>query len=295
MGCYRPIRAAQQEPGGRLRLHTPPSETTLQIGCGRCIGCRTAYAQQWKHRAVHEARLHAHNRFLTLTYDDEHLPPEGLVPDHLRDFWKRLRVTRDRYPHRFLGGVVRYLASGEYGERTKRAHYHACLFGLAPTDEKKCGRDLYSSELLQEIWGFGNVRIGHFTPATAAYVAGYTVKKLEQGTLCDADGVVVQPPFLRASRRPAIGLTWLNQHYTDLRHGYLVDDGQTKEIPEYYLRKLKDIAPNIRQHICDLRVNNANEIPKQNAKNHPDRLKAAEIIHHARNQFNRSKRGLSPL
>lgn len=128
-------------------------------------------------RCVHEAQLHEHNCFVTLTYNDESLPEHGtLYKPHLTDFWKRLRYHK---------GEFRYYACGEYGENTKRAHYHACLFGIDFQDKKPFRRIgehwLYISQELTEIWGHGNTSIGSLTFETAAYTARYVTKKLSKG------------------------------------------------------------------------------------------------------------------
>ena len=59
---------------------------------------------------------------LNLTYDDAHLPEHGqLWKDELQRFFKRLRKG---------GYKFRYVASGEYGEKTRRPHFHIALFGM---------------------------------------------------------------------------------------------------------------------------------------------------------------------
>ena len=63
-----------------------------ELPCGQCMACRLNHARMWSIRISHEASCHTHNVFLTLTYDDEHLPSDGSV--HKRDlqlFFKRLR------------------------------------------------------------------------------------------------------------------------------------------------------------------------------------------------------------
>ena len=45
-----------------------------EIPCGRCIGCRLAYSRMWADRCMAEATLHDSSYFVTLTYNDWHLP-----------------------------------------------------------------------------------------------------------------------------------------------------------------------------------------------------------------------------
>ncbi|ACZ33198.1 conserved hypothetical protein [Chlamydia pneumoniae LPCoLN] len=90
--------------------------------CLKCRFCRTQHAKVWSYRCVHEASLYEKNCFLTLTYDDKHLPQYGsLVKLHLQLFLKRLR---DRIsPHK-----IRYFGCGEYGTKLQRPHYHLLIF-----------------------------------------------------------------------------------------------------------------------------------------------------------------------
>lgn len=70
---------------------------TRQLACGQCIGCKLEYARQWAVRCVNEAQLYKHNAFITLTYDDAHLPSDnGLHYEHFQTFIKRLRKTIER-------------------------------------------------------------------------------------------------------------------------------------------------------------------------------------------------------
>ena len=88
-----------------------------------------------------ELQYHDSAYFVTLTYDDFHIP-KAYYPDpetgevHTsytlckRDFqlWmKRLRK-------KFSDDKIRFFACGEYGGQTKRPHYHAIVFGLHLND-----------------------------------------------------------------------------------------------------------------------------------------------------------------
>src|ERR1041384_105602 len=102
------------------------------LPCGQCRGCRAAYHREWSARCVHEACMHEVNSFVTLTYDDEHLPVGGSLD--LEAVPVLIRALRKR------GKKVRYFYCGEYGERSGRPHYHALLVGEA--DDSTCRRQL---------------------------------------------------------------------------------------------------------------------------------------------------------
>ena len=67
------------------------------VPCGSCIGCRLDYSRDWATRCLLEAEQFKFNYFLTLTYDDVHLPKGNvqnatLVPEDFTNFMKRLRI-----------------------------------------------------------------------------------------------------------------------------------------------------------------------------------------------------------
>lgn len=131
-----------------------------------------------------EGAKHKDSSFVTLTYDDEHLPPDNsLSPADLRLFIKRLR--------KWMGTKrLRYYAVGEYGERKSRPHYHMIAFGLSctPDNEKK----------VREIWGCGHVMLGTVSHASLSYCASYMVKGASHTDKR-------HPTFARMSNRPGIG------------------------------------------------------------------------------------------
>jgi len=96
----------------------------LELRCGQCIACRLEKSRQWAVRCMHEASQWDNNVFVTLTYDDEHLPEDqGLDVSEFQRFAKRLRKARP-------DDKVRYFHCGEYGEQLQRPHYHALVFNV---------------------------------------------------------------------------------------------------------------------------------------------------------------------
>lgn len=144
-----------------------------------------------------ESFKHAENAFVTLTYDDDHLPPGGtLARKDVQDFLKRLRF-------RFEGTKIRYYGCGEYGENTGRPHYHLAVFGLGPAE----------AEAINSCWGRGHSFTGDLTHDSAQYVAGYVTKKMthpeskctDKCTHPPLNGRKPEFPFM--SLKPGIGAT----------------------------------------------------------------------------------------
>lgn len=238
---------------------------------------------------MHEAACHEHNSFITLTYSPDHLPRDGeLVPRHLTLFFHRLRKALRQGDDRLLGHRLRYLACGEYGDHTLRPHYHAILFGVGFNDLKLCGKDLYESAALDELWRLGMCKVGAVTAASASYVAQYTVKKIGR-VHCDVDGVVKEAPFLRCSLKPGIGAKWLDQYGTDVRHGYVVNDRPTR-MPRYYRTYVERTQPKLSSELEGRREQYRKEKFAKIQKDRRERLAAAEVIHERRMQLTRERK-----
>lgn len=197
---------------------------------------------------MHEAKMHDENSFITLTYDDEHVPANYSVDvRELQLFNKRLRKS--------LPQKIRFFACGEYGDQTLRPHYHSLIFGHSFPDKKlhavRNGKRYYKSDALNELWPNGQLNeIADLTYESAAYVARYNLKKVSGDRADDhysrispVDGNVyrVKPEFVVMSRRPGIGATWFDQFGSDaFPSDFLIYEGRKHQPPKYYLLKLKE-------------------------------------------------------
>ena len=71
-------------------------EKYTSVPCGKCEDCLKSKARGWAFRILKEASLYENNFFLTLTYDDVHLPYSkvginSLVKDEIAKFNKKLK------------------------------------------------------------------------------------------------------------------------------------------------------------------------------------------------------------
>jgi len=271
MGCDLPIKAwytreRNPDTGKRaitfnpLRAHQT-ADDPLELPCGKCMGCRLERARQWSIRIMHETQMHGPSSFVTLTYDDEHLPPDySIVPADFQNFIKRFR-------HYY--GPVRYYACGEYGEKNLRPHYHAILFGRYFDDAKHVetspkGHKQFSSAKLTRAWSLGDKPIGRatfgaVTIQSAGYVARYTMKKIGGDVFHSPSGPVrkedhytrihpltgtvhtVLPEAAWMSRRPGIGADWMAQYKSDVfPSGFVVHDGKRHAPPRFYTERLTE-------------------------------------------------------
>ena len=166
------------------------------VPCGQCLACRINRRRKWTARILLEAAETAQSIFVTLTYMPEFCPVENIKGElvqvlkkrDLQLFIKRLREVKNV-------GHVRYFACGEYGSKTQRPHYHLVLFGKHATAQMQ--------EIIRDTWGLGHVSISDLNDKRAAYVAAYTVKKMNS---VNARGLHGRPPeFTTQSRKPGIG------------------------------------------------------------------------------------------
>lgn len=232
---------------------------------------------------MHEAQLHDLSVFLTLTYSDANLPPGGSL--RKRDFQlfiKRLRKIHD--------GKIRYFHVGEYGDATRRPHYHAIIFGCDFADKtfwKKApsGEKLYISETLQRLWPLGDAYIGQVSIQSAAYVARYCMKKItgekanehyKAVDLSTGEIHEIEPEYATMSLKPGIGQGWYDRYASDVfPSDYAVHKGKRLAVPKFYYRKLQVSDPKEAERIKWARVRRAS---KRKADSTPERLAIREEV-----------------
>lgn len=224
----------------------------IQVPCGKCLECRIQHARDWADRCVIEAKQSPDNYFVTLTYDDGHLPERNsLKPKDLQDFMKRLR-------RRFPDTKIRFLACGEYGTTSFRPHYHLILFNLPLVDlsydfilkdwmtgkmehhlRPNCKGDAMFSQTIYEAWQYqGMIVVERFNYDTAAYVSQYVTKKCNPNNEKLYKELGIVPEFLRMSNRPGIGAQYFqdNDDIHSIGHLIVPNDGEAhvSSVPRYY-------------------------------------------------------------
>ena len=296
MPCTRPLDAWKLN--GKVIFERPASaegvSVQVTLPCGGCIGCRLMHAQEWATRIKHEAKMHQENSFLTLTYANEHLPQFGSLnyPD-FQAFMKSLRQA-------LRPKKLRFFMCGEYGDTTKRAHYHCILFGWMPQDgtvftESRSGNTIYNSEFLAKHWRLGHINFSVFEPGAAEYIARYVTKKItgepaskhylgldtETGEIGPR-----KPEFAIMSRRPGIGATWFDQYFdTDIDpfDSVTAEGGATSKVPRYYDKlTAKRYGESVVKRKKRLRVQSAKEKSKRDTRSLIYGREATAANHNAR-------------
>lgn len=251
----------------RSDTHTRVVSRFIEIPCNNCIGCRIDRSREWANRMMLELEYHDSAYFVTLTYNEEHVPtsfypdPETgealpvmtLKPKDPQDWLKRLRKA-------FPDDHIRYFLCGEYGTETHRPHYHAIVYGLHLDDLRPIpgSRDpnYQTSDKLQRTWSvkdkscytpLGFVLVAPVTWQSCAYVARYVTKKLYGKEAEFYENFGLCPEFTRCSRRPGLGREYFDDHPDCCSKPFLYLSTEEKGVkfppPKYFQRILADEDP----------------------------------------------------
>lgn len=193
--------------------------------CGKCLNCRARSRQEWVFRLRMEYESSNFGLFVTLTYDDDHLPLDGVSRRDCQLFIKRLRSH-------FNSQALRYFLVSEYGDHTFRPHYHALLF--FQTERKN---DIY--DIIEQSWQNGNVQFGDIEEGSIVYCTKYCLK-----------GSQVPPGAndnfrLLSKMNGGIGVQYVRlQPSDDLSEPSLAKlHGYSAPMPRYYREKQLSVIP----------------------------------------------------
>ena len=235
---------------------------------------------------MHEAQTHDHNCFITLTYDQANLPESGSL--ELPDWQNFAKRARRRL------GPFRFFHCGEYGDETRRPHYHAAIFGLDFQADRKAfsrkrGYRLDTSDTLTDLWSKGFATVGDLTFQSAAYVARYIMKKrtgpqaeqhYDQVDTATGEVTSLKPEYTTMSRRPGIGKPWLVKYSKDVYpDDFVISNGKKARPPAFYDSHYEITDPVAHRLLKRKRTLQAR---KHSANNTPDRLRVREACQEAR-------------
>jgi len=287
MPCYHPLLAYRLD--GKVTFNKPfVYAKGFNLPCGQCWGCRLRYSRNWAIRCVHEAQMHEHNSFITLTFSPEELDKRNNPPSlDVTEFQRFMKRLRKKY-----GQGVRFFHCGEYGDKNKRPHYHALLFGLDFKDRvlhsQRDGIRLYTSDNLSKLWPYGFSTIGDVTFESAAYVARYVMKKVRGEGKEDhynnwfdpVTGEIAQvdSEYATMSRKPGIGKVWYDQFKEDVYpNDYCVIRGHEIPPPRYYDTLLKEEDPELYEEVREKRKERSPEL-YDNYDERMDRLWVSQLV-----------------
>lgn len=288
MPCYHPLRAiivpdAKTINGKKqIKIVNPlfdmskiPEEYQVQLPCGQCVGCRMQKSREWANRCMMELQYHESSYFVTLTYDNDHVPRSYVTDDdtgeaieHLTLCKRDFQLFMKRLRKRFFEQRIRFYMAGEYGTETFRPHYHAILFGLALDDlviykKSPLGFSYYNSESLASCWcdsagaPIGHVVIADVTWESCAYTARYIMKKQTGENAHIYSDLNIEPEFTLMSRKPGIARDFYDNHPniydTDYIHLSTEKKGLKFRPPRYFDKLYELDNPDALEAVKDAR------------------------------------------
>ena len=168
-------------------------------------------------------------------------------------FINSLRKYFERKGHK----GIKYFYAGEYGETTRRPHYHMILMNC-PLDINKMydfhedprGKLHWKNHEIENFWKYGIIDIGEVEFASAAYVARYCMKKITDNsdkTVYYEQGKI--PEYVRMSRRPGIGTKYFEENcekiykYDEIVIKNFHNQTITVKPPKAWDKKFKELYP----------------------------------------------------
>lgn len=194
------------------------------VPCGKCYACLANNRQEWIFRLQQEYKASNLAIFVTLTYDDLHIPKDLSV--NKRDvqlFHKRLRKH-------FPAKDLRFYLVSEYGDHTHRPHYHGLYFF----------KTLYDLDFIYktftESWKNGFLKFGNVEEGSIVYCTKYCLKHS-----------AVPPGRLKTFRlvskmNGGLGVNYLDKmsyyHLSNEQYSYVAESGKSCRMPRYYRLQL---------------------------------------------------------
>ena len=201
----------------------------VTVPCGKCYACLSRKRSEWAFRLAKEQRYSDSSYFITLTYNDDHIPVNengfpSVSKDDIQRFMKRLRKL-------YESTKIRYFITSEYGPETHRPHYHGIIFNAPTSSVDGFYRDI------EKAWGLGYVSAGTVTSASINYCAKYCITK-------HSNPAGSTPCFSLMSRRPGLGTTFLAKHGSvfskKLQDWTVLPGGYRQRLPRFFRERLFD-------------------------------------------------------
>lgn len=143
----------------------------VAVGCGNCIECMKQKALQWKIRLHEELLVQKYAYYITFSFS----------PDSLRKLMNEIEVTEECNAIAGLG-IRRYLERWRKKYKKSQRHFFITELGENNTERIHLHGIVFSDieipkEEFENIWQYGNVRIGDYCNLrTINYIAKYITK-----------------------------------------------------------------------------------------------------------------------
>lgn len=166
----------------------------IVVRCNHCILCRRYKQFRYKTMAQLESLSHVlPPLFITLTYNNEHLPKDTSVKYQVREMQNFNKRLRKRLSQIDTSISYKYIFVSEFGEKNNRLHYHALIYGIPEelrkmipnktldNGTKKHRPDLNEvmiiTDLIYDSWNKGYTMTEIAQDSTGSYVMKYIGKR----------------------------------------------------------------------------------------------------------------------
>lgn len=162
-----------------MKCFYPVTSPTGVRPCGQCAACLVNKSLSWKFRLEKEVLVSDLALWLTLQYDEEHLPRSNGIPcvnkDHCINFFHKLRKWIKEHD---LKVSFKYFLVAEYGPQTLRPHYHTLLLFKLPSMALDSMLELRQTlyEQCKARWYHGHVQESLFHSGVIRYLSKYVFK-----------------------------------------------------------------------------------------------------------------------
>lgn len=241
MKCFNPVYISNP----LYPEHDPRPK--ISVPCGKCASCLKSSSDDWSIRLEEELRSSISAYFITLTYDDAHLPLQEVTVSadsgstilpvvnlddvsafvkRLRSFHKRLFNGQDLLP-------IRFFVCSEYGPTTLRPHYHGIFFNIFPSLSSSEVDMVKIHKAIEKIWSNGFIKVDSVTSNRIKYVTKYCFSQYDVP-------YYLPKPGHRMSRNPGLGSSYINNedrvnwHKQFMANYYPLPGGKKARLPRYY-------------------------------------------------------------
>lgn len=207
MNCFSPIL-----------IKTDKSRNT--VPCGKCPACLARFRADWVKRLEIEHKYSKSADWVTLTYNEKNYPENGKISK--RDIQLFFKVLRKKSETK-----IKYFAVGEYGENTKRPHYHIVIFNVSGNSNERF-------KAIDSSWDKGFIKIGDVSIKSIKYTLKYMLKSFKEESS-------ELKPFRLMSK--SIGIGYVDNlkdwHKNDITRNFIVvENGAKNRLPRYLRDKI---------------------------------------------------------
>lgn len=244
--CLYPVKIAVKSDKLGNRYNYKGRKTNqsygLSVPCGHCVNCLEQKTRQWTYRLMAQNRTTNYNKmaFITLTYDDEHLPENGSCC--VADVQKFIKRIRRYYDYHGGNNDLVYFGCTEYGGEKGRCHAHLLLMGLDYNDllpQKSKLASHNTKNCLSPFWKKGLLNYGTDVSLQDSRLIRYVTKYIDK---LDSENLYRYCEIMGIEKPKVIKSLGLGADYIKQKSGECGDlpslNGMKVNLPPYWKKKL---------------------------------------------------------